>query len=85
MKIQSNVKAGYAVRRPNHNQTVTRGVNVKSNVKAGSLTSNHNQTITRGVRVRSSRRRDEPQSDHRPWPQGQNQRQTPFRQKAQNL
>jgi hypothetical protein len=33
MKIQSNVKAGQIA--GNHNQTITRGVRVKSNVKAG--------------------------------------------------
>ena len=34
MKVRSNVKAGTAV---NHNQTIKRGLKVKSNVKAGAL------------------------------------------------
>jgi hypothetical protein len=33
MKIKSNVKAGRVV--SNHNQTMTRGLKVKTNVKAG--------------------------------------------------
>jgi hypothetical protein len=33
MKIKSNVKAGTQI--PNHNQTVSRGLKVKTNVKAG--------------------------------------------------
>jgi hypothetical protein len=33
MKIKSNVKAGALS--PNHNQTVARGLKVKTNVKAG--------------------------------------------------
>ncbi|HEY9430005.1 MAG TPA: hypothetical protein VI260_00815 [Blastocatellia bacterium] len=43
MKIKSNVKAGHAsgagggAGRINHNQTVARGLKVKSNVKAGSF------------------------------------------------
>ena len=35
MKVRSNVKAGALA--PNHNQTMKRGIRVKSNVKAGLL------------------------------------------------
>ena len=41
MKIKSNIKAGFAhgsgggAGRINHNQTVSRGLKVKSNIKAG--------------------------------------------------
>jgi hypothetical protein len=57
MKIRSNVKAGSKTGNArNHNQTITRGVRVKSNVKAGIGPdgNNHNQTITRGVRVKTN-------------------------------
>ena len=52
MKIKTNVKAGGNDGWANHNQTVTRGLRVKSNVKAGS-TLNHNQSAARGLRVKS--------------------------------
>jgi hypothetical protein len=54
MKIRSNVKAGGY--NSNHNQTIARGVRVKSNVKAGTGPdgTNHNQMIARGVRVKSN-------------------------------
>jgi len=35
MKIKANVKAGYAT--PQHNQTMARGLKVKTGVKAGEL------------------------------------------------
>jgi hypothetical protein len=49
MKIKSNVKAGAMGTRAtiNHNQTATRGLKVKTNVKAGGWF-NHNQTVSRG-------------------------------------
>jgi hypothetical protein len=50
MKINTNVKAGALVQ--NHNQTMTRGLKVKTNVKAGGW-SNHNQTTARGLKVKS--------------------------------
>jgi hypothetical protein len=62
MKIKTNVKAG---RIPgggptisNHNQTVTRGLTMKSDVRAGngpggSTGSNHNQNVARGLKVQS--------------------------------
>jgi hypothetical protein len=70
MRIKTNVKAGHgtgggggAGRMPqNHNQTVTRGLKVRTNVKAGfnftkpsdpPTERNHNQTITRGLKVKS--------------------------------
>ena len=61
MKIKTNVKAGGLT--TNHNQTVVRGLKVKSSVKAGSTQnyppdpyfkpSNHNQTLVRGLKVKS--------------------------------
>jgi hypothetical protein len=50
MKIRSNVKAGGY--NSNHNQTITRGVKVRSSVKAGGVM-NHNQTTVRGLKVRT--------------------------------
>jgi hypothetical protein len=37
MKIKTRVKAGKADEEHNHNQTVARGLKVKTNVKAGGL------------------------------------------------
>jgi hypothetical protein len=50
MKIKTNVKAGASY---NHNQTVSRGLKVKSNVKAGSEGGQHNQTVSRSLKVKS--------------------------------
>lgn len=55
MQIKTNIKAGRIS--TNHNQTVTRGLKVKTNVKAGesdALTSNHNQKVERGLKVISN-------------------------------
>ena len=57
MKIKSNLKAGGLA--SNHNQTIARGLKVKSNVKAGSFPpdpckTNHNQTVARGLKVKSN-------------------------------
>jgi hypothetical protein len=35
MKIRTKMKAGTVALSPNHNQTVARGLKVKTNVKAG--------------------------------------------------
>jgi len=74
MNIKSNVKAGAVIilelnpppppEPPyvpsNHNQTIARGLKVKTNVKAGfepnktdPQSKNHNQTVTRGLKVKS--------------------------------
>ena len=51
MKIKTTVKAGGVDN--NHNQTMTRGMKVKTNVKAGAW-SNHNQTLARGFKVKTN-------------------------------
>jgi hypothetical protein len=57
MKVKTKIKAGGWMN--NHNQTVSRGLKVKANVKAGINTqpdpprhSNHNQTVARGLKVK---------------------------------
>jgi len=55
MRIKTNIKAG-GIKVPqsgeNHNQTVARGLKVKTNVKAGAW-NNHNQTLIRGLKVKT--------------------------------
>ena len=50
MKIKSKVKAGS--QGTQHNQTIVRGMKIKTRVKAGG-TINHNQTLVRGMKIRT--------------------------------
>ena len=64
MKTKTNVKAGVLGWCHNHNQTVSRGLKVKTNVKAGCQDGanpgplgrchNHNQTVARGLKVKTN-------------------------------
>jgi hypothetical protein len=56
VKIKTKIKAGTrrTYEEHNHNQTVARGLKVKTNVKAGIMTQQHNQTIARGLKVKTN-------------------------------
>ena len=54
MKITSNIKAGRGEEvATNHNQTIKRGLKLKSKVKAGGVFQNHSQTVRSKVRIPS--------------------------------
>ena len=56
MKVKTNLKAGKAADNPgyNHNQTLGRGLKVKTSVKAGNgPIKNHIQTVARGLKVKT--------------------------------
>jgi hypothetical protein len=68
MKTKTKVKGGGL--NPNHNQTVTSGLCVKTAVKAGNspISNNHNQTVASGLKVRTAvkagLKSDEPTMNH---------------------
>ena len=47
LKVKSDVRSGGGIIGANHNQKMTRGLKIQTNVKAGALDPNHNQTMTR--------------------------------------
>jgi hypothetical protein len=53
MKIKTRVKAGKADEEHNHNQTMARGLKVKTGVNAGIWNPQHNQTVARGLKVKT--------------------------------
>ena len=51
--MKTNIKVGGL--RMNHNETVAKGLKVKTNVKAGGITGgNHNETLAKGLRVKTN-------------------------------
>jgi hypothetical protein len=53
MKIKSKIKAG-EIGSHQHNQTVARGLKIRSSLKAGWVPSQHNQTVARGLKVKTN-------------------------------
>ncbi len=60
LRVKTNLKAGapyYDGRSAQHNQTVARGLKVRSSVKAGGEGQNHSQTVARpakGLRIKTN-------------------------------
>jgi len=55
MKIKTNTKAGkFIIPVSQHNETILRGLKVKSNVRSGGMNLNHNQALVRGMKVKSN-------------------------------
>lgn len=55
LRAKTNIKAGigdYPQSGKDNNQSMVRGLKIKSNVKAGQIKANHNQMAARGLTVK---------------------------------